>query len=353
MDGGDMGEPAGNENDNGGMSFGLGGYGEDGMGLPGTLGQDHNDDISYSNDPEDGSGNSGNQGMPGSSSSETLSEDNPLGKYGKGFLGFLADTAFGKAVNSIFGQAAPISQGVLGMGKAAMNNDPNQAFNGMFNTMANTATMGMHGIANGVSNALGFGPISGEPNNASAPATASGAGGNMDYSHLAGVLASLYQGNRQASDASGALNQLNGLFAPDSPYAQMMRQQMERKDAAGGRRSQYGPRETQLAALLAQHQANALTSPGYGGLMSQQQAGRNAGMNNLLALMGKTGPLNGPVNTLGNGISGMMRGGGLQSLMNGGYSNNWNLGANAGPQMPSFGGSDPGGDGGYGDWFGG
>src|ERR1700752_714973 len=46
---------------------------------------------------------------------------------------------------------------------------------------------------------------------------------------------------------------LNALSDPNSPYMQMARQAIERKDAAAGRRSQWGERETQLAGTLADY----------------------------------------------------------------------------------------------------
>lgn len=46
---------------------------------------------------------------------------------------------------------------------------------------------------------------------------------------------------------------LNALSDPNSPYMQMARQAIERKDAAAGRRSQWGEREVQLAGTLADY----------------------------------------------------------------------------------------------------
>lgn len=58
-------------------------------------------------------------------------------------------------------------------------------------------------------------------------------------------------------------NNLRDLFGVNSAYAKQARQTIERRDAARGRNSQYGPRETQLAALLTGKQADVLNSPGY------------------------------------------------------------------------------------------
>jgi hypothetical protein len=165
--------------------------------------------------------------------------------------------------------------------------------------------------------------------------TGGGMGGGSDWGALAGALGSAYMGNQQSQQYGGALNSLNQLYSPTGPYATFMRQQLAAKDAAAGRNSQYGPREANLMAMLAQNQANTMTSPGYGNLMQQNLRGNQMGLNNLLALMGKGGPLNGMVNNVGNGISN-----GLSNLFGngggGGYSNNFDLGANAGPQLPDY-----------------
>lgn len=68
--------------------------------------------------------------------------------------------------------------------------------------------------------------------------------------------------------------EMQNLFSVDSPYAKRARQVAERRDAARGRMSQYGPRETQLAALLADRQAQVLGSPGY---LSQLGASKQRG----------------------------------------------------------------------------
>jgi hypothetical protein len=80
-------------------------------------------------------------------------------------------------------------------------------------------------------------------------------GGNMQPTNLndggIGALAALF-GNHQANKAYGdQIKSLQGLYGQDSSYAQAMRQQLDRRDAAAGRRSQYGPREVELQAALA------------------------------------------------------------------------------------------------------
>lgn len=127
-------------------------------------------------------------------------------------------------------------------------------------------------------------------------------------------------GHRATGQYNGALDTLNNLYSPNSPYAQNMRQALERRDAAAGRRSQYGNREVELAGNLAQAQGQALSSPGYANLMNQRGISQNQGLNTLLTLLSKSG-------RGGQGLGGLFGGGGL--------SNQYALGPNAGPQMPA------------------
>lgn len=72
---------------------------------------------------------------------------------------------------------------------------------------------------------------------------------------LGGLYSSNEAGKANARYTDAIQNQmqtLKDMFSQDSPYAKMLRQQLERKDAAAGRNSQYGNRETQLQALLAE-----------------------------------------------------------------------------------------------------
>lgn len=244
----------------------------------------------------------------------------------------------GQTIGNITQGALAGMMGPIGIGLSALGNMTGQSLG---NSIAAIPSMSNSDVSSANASTA-------SPGNA-----AGGFMGNGGWGELAQGLAGMYMGNRSTGQYNDALGSLNNIFSPDSPYAQMMRQQMERKDAAGGRRSQYGPRETQLAALLAQHQASTLSSPGYANMMQQRNTSQNQGLNTLLSLLSKNS------GRIGNGIQGMMQGGGLQSMFNNGYSDQWGMGANAGPQLPNmggggmFGGADPGGDGGYGDFFGG
>lgn len=107
-------------------------------------------------------------------------------------------------------------------------------------------------------------------------------GGLDGLSTLAGQAMGLYDANRQRRRAKEQAQELSGLYGPNSPYAQQMRQRMERQDAAAGRRSQYGTRETELAAKMADTQARM--APTLNGLYNQESAARNRMMSNSLRL---------------------------------------------------------------------
>ena len=108
-----------------------------------------------------------------------------------------------------------------------------------------------------------------------------------------------FEGTRNAGNLrdanAAAIQKLDELFTPAGPYAQELRKQMERKDAAAGRRSQYGTRETELMTNLAKQRAAVLQSPAYQNYLTG--ANRSA-----------YGPLGGAVGNLtgGRGQSGLL-----------------------------------------------
>ena len=101
--------------------------------------------------------------------------------------------------------------------------------------------------------------------------------------NLAGMLGSLYLGQRQASQAGRTRSMLDSLYSQGSPYALHMRDVITRQDAAAGRRSQVGPREVQLAAALTNARSGQLMSPGYQGLQGQEQGGYAQALGPLIA----------------------------------------------------------------------
>ncbi len=121
-----------------------------------------------------------------------------------------------------------------------------------------------------------------------------GGGGEFGLGDVVQGLAGLYQGNqaaKSAREASGVAGQqtqqLADLYGPASPYAQQLRQQLERRDAASGRRSQYGPREVELQAKLAD--VASRNAPNVLGANKQalemRQAGTKTGAQQLAQMM--------------------------------------------------------------------
>lgn len=94
-------------------------------------------------------------------------------------------------------------------------------------------------------------------------------GMGSDFAGALANIADIYSSNRASQDlkqnisamqSGGPKQSLESLYGPDSPYAIQLRQQLERKDAAAGRRSQYGAREVELQARLADAYARAAPS---------------------------------------------------------------------------------------------
>lgn len=109
-----------------------------------------------------------------------------------------------------------------------------------------------------------------------------------------GQLYSMYTRNR---DSDKFANTLSSMYGQNSPYAAQLKQSLARQDAAAGRRSQYGAREVELQARLAQAQAGVAPSV----LAAQQN-----GMNSQLAMLQQLGALQkmGVFNGLSNLFSG-------------------------------------------------
>ena len=113
--------------------------------------------------------------------------------------------------------------------------------------------------------------------------------GDYDWTDLANRVGGVYAGGLAAQNANrvtdsyGGSNanldkyqsQLAGMFGQDSPYAQQMRQTLDRNDAKSGRRSQYGTREVELQAALA-GKANEVARTG--GQLEQVRNQNNQGL---------------------------------------------------------------------------
>lgn len=113
--------------------------------------------------------------------------------------------------------------------------------------------------------------------------------GTVAAGNLLGSIGQIYQGNKAQDAYKDLANSMTNNFAPGSAYEQTLRKQLERKDAAAGRRSQYGPREVELQAQLAKLQSGQgqtlmdLIGKSNSGLGTQLQGGM-MGLNNLMDL---------------------------------------------------------------------
>ena len=109
-------------------------------------------------------------------------------------------------------------------------------------------------------------------------------GGRVGLGDFAGGLMGLYQAYDQRKKARQLAGQLGSNYGPNSPYAQRLRGNLQRKDAAAGRRSQYGQREVDFQAQMAD--VNARMAPTLSTL-NQQVGNSNITMANSLLNLGK------------------------------------------------------------------
>jgi hypothetical protein len=193
---------------------------------------------------------------------------NPLG-VAAGFLpgagGMLARGALDYQQNGDLGKAVGTQAGgVLG---------------GMF---GNAVAPGLGAITGQIGANMGR-SIGGTPGinpNGGTPGQSQGNTNTFGVNEVLAGLGGLYSANQagkalgQNQDAlQGQISSLSSMYGPDSPYAKQLRQTLERQDARAGRNSQYGPREVQLQALLAD---KAASTAGTIGTLSGQSADINA-----------------------------------------------------------------------------
>lgn len=131
-----------------------------------------------------------------------------------------------------------------------------------------------------------------------------------------GNLGSLFTNYNQYSQNKDLINEIKGIYSPDGAYAKSLGEQLARKDAAAGRNSQYGPRLADLMGRLGDSQARALS--GLSPMMQSQQGGLNGMVGAGSRLFDSMGGMNA-----------------LAKLFQEPLTNDWALGPNGGPQMPT------------------
>lgn len=120
-------------------------------------------------------------------------------------------------------------------------------------------------------------------NNSSSGQTGGGWGNTL------GGLASLYGMYSRNRDSEAFTSTLANMYGQNSPYAKHLQQSLARRDAAAGRRSQYGPREVELQAKLAQAQASVAPDVLKG---QQNNLGNYLGMMQQMANLYQSGTFN-------------------------------------------------------------
>lgn len=205
--------------------------------------------------------------------------------------------------------STPLNMAAIESGLGAAGYGANQAAaaSGLFNPATIGAGAASAGGLNSILNSIGMMA----PNTANAIGKlgmnaigGAGTGGGTQPSgintgNVFGSLYQMYQGNQYQDSIKQLYNQLSSQFGPDSAYAKQMRQQLDRRDAAAGRRSQYGPREVELQAKLAENQSRQATT--LAGLLKDSNAGLTSQLQGAIGLGNETG-LN---NLFGNAVSGV------------------------------------------------
>lgn len=213
------------------------------------------------------------QGPPPAGGGETPWYDNPYLRMGMRFLM----------------RGNPLAMGLMGLYDAYKSKG--KSFAGqMGGTLGSQIGGGVAGplgaMAGGVAGARGLpgiaGPVGGaqEQNTpGSLPTQSHSPSNGPNWQNYGQDLIGLYGNYLAGRSAQNNMSQLQGLYAPGSPYARQMAQSMQRRDAQAGRRSQYGSREVELAAKLAEMQSRNAPA-----INQQRQVADEAKMRNIQLL---------------------------------------------------------------------
>lgn len=282
-----------------GASFGdIGGFGDaigDSFGLEGLFGLT-NPDIGFNQDIGDlGYGMPADlgQAMEGLSGNSLSNFLDSLPKGLKGLLGMLDKSG-------VLGKG-------LGLASMATNPDQGKAWGGALGSMFGGMMAGPVGAMalGALGSNMGQGAFSGLSSPGGATAAAEGMSSGMDMSSILNGLGGIYSGYQGMKSAGDMLGGLQGLYSQNSPYAQQLRQALARQDAASGRRSQYGNREVELQARLAQMASNQI--PAMNQLSSRQNTMRAQMLQNGIGLFNALGGLNGLQGLFGSGGSPLLQ----------------------------------------------
>lgn len=129
-----------------------------------------------------------------------------------------------------------------------------------------SSLFGNSAVKDAVKGAIGGGSGGG------APGTGAGSAGQFNLGNLLGGLAQMYQSNQYMN----SIDKLANTLGDTSAYEKALRQELERRDSASGRRSQYGPREVELQAKMYDTRSKNATS------LAALMSGRNDALGSML-----------------------------------------------------------------------
>jgi hypothetical protein len=188
----------------------------------------------------------------------SIAQGIPMAVVGAGAMG-----AFGGGLEGMFGapEAAGAATDAATMGGANAFNNPAFVsmpetsggwFSGAYNNPAFTAMPGINSsLGAGAATAGGSGVsdfFKGLTDGVREKPLSSLVSGMNTINSLAG----LYSAYQQNQDYGNLAGNLMSMYGDDSAYAKQLRKELQRRDAASGRRSQYGPRSVELQARLAE-----------------------------------------------------------------------------------------------------
>lgn len=118
--------------------------------------------------------------------------------------------------------------------------------------------------------------------------------GGMDIGKLLSLLYGAYSKKNTGDQFKGLLDQMMNMYKPGSPEALQMQRELAARDAKAGRRSQYGPRSTELNAKLADARMKMMSSPGFLAMQAAQMnnSPSTGGLSELVASLGGKSGLN-------------------------------------------------------------
>lgn len=156
------------------------------------------------------------------------------------------------------------------------------------------------GVVNSLSGLFGGPTVGSWFNNLTKQQAPEGSNPNVGYGGSAAQnLLGAWAANQQGNKIGGLANDLRSMYGPDSPYSKQLQQTLDRKDAAAGRRSQYGARNVELQARLAD--MNSRNAPNLAEMYKQQGNSQRSMINNLY----EAGSRSGLFNAIGKGLGSM------------------------------------------------